>query len=109
MFFQGPRLHNLLFHLLLIALIGMLAWLSQQHRLVFDWTGQGRNSLSPASRELLQSLSGEIELEVFLGPRPEPREALQRLVDAYRQQHARLSLKLVDPQTSQIFSTFGSL
>ena len=42
---MSGRLHELLFHLLMLTLVLLLAWLSGRHAIQWDWTRHGGNSL----------------------------------------------------------------
>lgn len=59
------RWQNGLFALLLLAAAGLLAILASRYHTQFDLTQNGRNSLSPASQEMLRKLDGPVKITVY--------------------------------------------
>ncbi len=93
------RLENILFVLLFLTAVGLLAWLSTRHHLQVqaDWTSQGRNTLSPASRELIARLDAPIEITAYAREEPVLRAHIQELVERYRRHKGNIELRYVNP------------
>lgn len=82
----------------LVAAAAGLALLSLRHQWYWDWTSSDRNSLAPASVELLRSLDRTPRLTAYVGPERLLRRQVEDLVDRYRQQRPDIELEFVDPQ-----------
>ena len=59
------RVQDGIFVLLLVLIVGLLGWLGQRYSLQFDLTASGRNSLSQASRDLLDQMPGEVSIDAY--------------------------------------------
>lgn len=96
------RLQNLAFLLLFLAAIGLLAWLSTRYTFEADWTAAGRNSLSTASRQVLDRLAGPVRITAFAsesGLLP-TRRRLTELLSRYRRYTDKLDYRFVNPDTA---------
>lgn len=85
--------------LLLLALAcGVLAW---QFRLMADITHNHRNTLSAASKQVLQQLPGRIEITAFCSNSPYKgryfRKSITALIQRYQHAHAAIYVQFVDP------------
>jgi hypothetical protein len=72
------RLQSSLFVVLFLALMGLLAWLSQLNPLSIDLTANQRNSLSAETIRLVKSLQYPLEITIFISPLNENRDVLER-------------------------------
>ncbi len=96
------RLQGLVFTVLFLAAIGLLAWLSTRYTVEADWTATGRNSLSTASRQVLDRLQGQVNITAFAahsGMLP-TRRRLSELLNRYRRYTDKLSYHFVNPDTA---------
>ncbi|MCX8049366.1 MAG: GldG family protein [Methylohalobius sp.] len=91
------RLQNLLFIVLFLALVGLLGGLSQRYHYTFDWTAQGRHSLSEASIKVLATLDHEVEITAFARENNELRSRIQDLVARYQRRKPDIHLNFVNP------------
>lgn len=91
------RLQGLIFYLLFIAAFALLASLTQKYALVWDWTVQGRNSLSPTSVEVVGRLQSPLKITAYAQEIARLREPLQALVGRYQRQSDKISLAFVNP------------
>lgn len=91
------KLQSLITVILLIAIVGALAWISNRYVLQFDWTAAGRNTLSQASRELLRTLVGPVEVTAYARENKVLRQAVRELVDRYRAEKPDIALSFVNP------------
>jgi ABC-type uncharacterized transport system involved in gliding motility auxiliary subunit len=91
------RWQNLAFVVLLLLITGALAWLSTRYVYQADWTASGRNTLSPASIELLGKLSGAVAITSYARETPLLRKHISELVGRYQRYKHDLTLKFVNP------------
>jgi ABC-type uncharacterized transport system involved in gliding motility auxiliary subunit len=96
---QQIRLKNWGITLALLCLISALAWLSSRYSVETDITRNNSNSLSQASRKLLESLPGKIELTAYIKKEPALRSQIAQLVDRYKLHKADLTLTFIDPDS----------
>jgi ABC-type uncharacterized transport system involved in gliding motility auxiliary subunit len=82
----------------LFALAIGAALISQTYHWQTDVTRAERNSLSTASRALLQNLPGKVELVAYLADNDPGRAGLRKLVARYRRHKADIDLVFVDPR-----------
>jgi len=92
------RLQSFSFYLLLITAIGLAGWLSEHSARVWDWSDSARNSLSPASRQLLAQLQAPLEMVSFTPSDPSLRRQVREILDRYRRQQPEwVHYRFVDP------------
>lgn len=94
---QGALVQRAVFSILFLAGVALAAVLSARHPVAVDWTASGRNTLSPASRELLARMPGRIHVRAFVSDDRRMREAVRQLVGRYRRAHARVDLQFINP------------
>lgn len=94
---RATRLQNALFLILFLAVVGMLAWLSTRHTFTADWTASGRNTLSEASRELLERLDGPVNVTAFASEDESVRRAIRDLLARYQRHKRDITLDFVNP------------
>ncbi|HHO67639.1 MAG TPA: ABC transporter [Gammaproteobacteria bacterium] len=91
------QLQNAVFVVALLALVGLAAWLSTRYSIEADWTAGGRNSLSEASRQLLDRMPGEIRITAFARENPMLRDRIRDLVGRYQRYKPDVELLFVNP------------
>lgn len=96
---QQIRLKNGLLTLALLCLIGTLSWLSIRYSVETDITANSGNSLSQASKKLLDSLPDKIQLTAYIKKDPAIRSQIAQLVDRYKRHKAELTLTFIDPDS----------
>lgn len=94
------RLQGTVAVLLLLAAIGLLAFLSNSYNQRLDWTATGRNSLSDASRKVLEGLDGEVRAIAFARENEELRGRVRDLLARYQAAYPELTLEFVNPDAS---------
>lgn len=94
---RAARLQNALFLLLLLILVGMLAWLSTRYTFVADWSASGRNTLSQASSELLAQLDAPVNVTAFASEDASVRGAIRDVIARYQRHKADITLEFVNP------------
>lgn len=90
---------NLVATLALVALAAALAWMTHRFHHSWDWTSNGRYTLSQASRRLLSGLHGSVRVTAYVSDNRSLRRSIRELVDRYRRYKPDLSLRFVDPAT----------
>ena len=93
-------LQQLVSVVLFVGVLAMLGWLSNKYTLEADWTAGNRNTLTDASRKLLDALPGPITFKVFIYPRSEMRQALEADIRRYQRVKSDITLEFVDPSTN---------
>ncbi len=86
-----------LFTFLLLTVIGMLAWLSNEVSWQADWTANKRNSLSQGSVALLKTLDGEVHVRVYTRNEGELRQAVDEILKRYQREKDDFHYRIVNP------------
>ncbi len=92
------KIQGVIFTLLCLAVIGLIAKLSHHYPLAYDWTGGQRNSLSSASRKVLDTLPEPIRITGFVGDNNTLRGAMVQLVARYQRYRGDIQLEFINPQ-----------
>jgi ABC-type uncharacterized transport system involved in gliding motility auxiliary subunit len=87
------------FVVLFLVIIGLLAWLSTRYVYNADWTYGHRNSLSPASVQLLRTLKSPLSFTAYARDNAVLREAIRRFVGKYQEIKKNTSLNFINPDT----------
>ncbi len=85
------------FVVLVLAIVGMLAWLSERHKVRWDWTAAGRNTLTEPSRTLLLRLSDPIEITAYVREERVTRQSILQLLERYQRYKPDIRLRFVNP------------
>jgi hypothetical protein len=94
---MSARLHELLFHLLMLTLALLLAWLSGRYALQWDWTRHAGNSLNPVSIGILERAEGPLDVVAYSPANSSLRERIRRFVARYQRVKPDISLSFIDP------------
>ena len=94
---RQTRQQNIIFFVLLFAIMGLIAWLSTRYSFDADWTAAGRNTLSEASTSLLTKLEGPISISSYATEDESIRRAVTDLVSRYQRHKNDLTLQFVNP------------
>lgn len=82
--------------ILIVALAGLLVWVSGKYDYNADWTAGNRNSLTTSSKRLLDAMPDPITFTAFAYPGP-GREDIRVQIDRYKRYRPGIELKFVDP------------
>ncbi len=93
------RLQGLLFAVLFSGIIGMLAWLSTQYSIQFDWTAGARNTVSEDTRALLDTLNEPVAITAYVGIDDLLRQQIRDLVGSYQRFKPDMTLEFINPDT----------
>ena len=91
------RIQHILFIVLLLAVVGMLAWLSTQYTLRSDWTYNSRNSLSAATIELLNSIEGAVQIRSYQDQDPMRVQAVIDILQRYKNSKPDIQFRILNP------------
>ena len=91
------RLNSGLMLLLLVTLAILLAWLSIRYPVQFDWTRDGRHTLSRASQEILVRMQDKIEITSYARENPQLRDVIRHFIGRYQQDKTDIVLHFVNP------------
>ncbi len=91
------RFQNHIFLLLLLVVVGLLAWLSTRYNYQADWTANARNTLSSASTALLERFRGEIKITAYVTEDKLLRKRIAELVGRYQRYYQDIELVFVNP------------
>ncbi|HHM05406.1 MAG TPA: ABC transporter [Gammaproteobacteria bacterium] len=94
------RLQNAVFIVLLLAIVGVLAWLSTRYVYQADWTAGARRSLSEASVQMLAKLDGPLNITAFARDTLETRRGIGDFIKRYQRYKPDISLEFVDPDAA---------
>jgi len=93
---------NGIFVVLFVALAGLLAVLAREHRVQWDLTSSGRNTLSNASLDVLRKLEGPISVTAFATPQDprlgDLRKLIREFVGRYQRAKPDVRLEFIDPR-----------
>lgn len=94
---RALRLQNAAFVILLLAAVGLLAWLSTRFNYQADWTAGGRRSLSEVSVQVLSKASGPVKMTAFARNDRDLRRAIGDMVARYQRYKHDIMLEFVNP------------
>ena len=93
---QSLKWHNRIFVLLLLIIVGLLAFLSTRYVYISDWTINGQNSLNPVSLKLLKTLHDPVEITSYTNKNA-VKKSIQELITRYQRVKSDISLSFIDP------------
>ena len=88
---------NSLFTVLLIIVVGLMAWLSERYEVKTDWTVNNSHTLSEASKSLLDTMQEPIKITAYASKDNALRQSIQEVVERYQRHKTNISLNFVDP------------
>lgn len=91
------RLQSSVFLLLFIALLVVLAWLSNRHSLTFDMSANQRNSLSEETVRLLANVQTPLSVKLFISPLNERKPVLETLFERYQHLQPNIQVQTLNP------------
>jgi len=91
------RLSSIVMFCLLSICVGLIAWLSHKHSVEYDWTANGRHTLSEASRDLLAKMPDKIEITSYARENSQLRDAVKKFVGKYQRHKSDIVLRFVNP------------
>ncbi len=92
------RLADGVFFLLLTIILLLAGWLSARWERVWDWTTSARNTLHPATLDLIATLDQPVQITLFMNRHQSQARWIESLLARYRAAGLRLVSRYVDPQ-----------
>lgn len=97
---QLNRLNSWLFVVLLLTVVGLLAWISTRYNYQADWTAGARHSLSEASVKLLDQAKGPVTITAFVSDtNKQSRDRINDIIGRYQRHRGDIQLEFVNPDT----------
>lgn len=94
------RLVSAVMALLIVVLAGLLAWASARYTVEFDWTRNGRHTLSEASKQVLSRMEGPIMITAYSREEAGLREAVKKFIRRYQNIKPDIELHFVNPDVA---------
>lgn len=91
------QIQKIIFVILILFIAGLLAWISQQHSIQFDWTNNKRNTLSQGSIDLLRTMKSPIIVNVYVQDDATVKSAIEEILSRYQREKADFNYKLINP------------
>ena len=91
------RLQSGIFLLLFIALLAVLAWLSNRYPYTVDMSANQRNSLSQESALLVKGIQYPLQVTLFVSPINESKPLLEALFERYHQLQPNIKWQSLNP------------
>ncbi|MEE9423191.1 MAG: GldG family protein [Gammaproteobacteria bacterium] len=91
------HIQNLIFLVGLLAVMGIIAWLSTQYSYQTDWSASQSNSLSNDSITLLQKIPEAVHITAFSREDPILRKRIRDLIGRYQRIKNDIHFKFVNP------------
>ena len=94
------KLNSALMFCLLIISAVLLAWFTYKNPVEYDWTANGRHSLSDVSLGLLARMPEKIEITSYASKTPFLRPAIKKFIGKYQRHKSNIVLRFVNPDTA---------
>lgn len=88
----------LVYSAVFVLVVVMLNWLGARYNKRWDMSAAGVNSLTDASKQVLDKLDGDVEILAFVGPQEKP--FVQEVSGIYGYYSSKLKWQIIDPQAS---------
>ncbi len=93
----GLRFQNIVFTILVMVVIGLLAWLGKTYHTEFDFTHSQQNSLHSSTQKLLRKLDKPLQLIAYIPDDATVHQALKKRVNKYQKYKKDISLEIINP------------
>lgn len=91
------KIQKAVFTVLLLSIMGLLAWLSLQNSTQYDWSANKRNSISEKSVDVLKSMTDDIIVNVYVQDDEMTRKAITEILQRYQREKSNFKFKLINP------------
>ncbi|MBK1648174.1 GldG family protein [Rhabdochromatium marinum] len=93
----GRRLADLVYVLLLMAVVVLAGWHLARHDIYWDWSSAGRNGLSRESLDVLAGLEAPLKLRVFVASDHPLAREIEQVLMRYRRASDQVQVEYIDP------------
>ncbi len=88
-----------IFYILFVGVIGMLGYVAQTYQYEADWTFGNRNTLTPATQQLLKTTSHQpLSFVVYVPDDPAMHTEIRKRIAKYQKFKKDISLEIVNPE-----------
>ncbi len=94
------RLNSVVMLILIILLTVLLGWLSNRYQVQYDWTANGRHTLSEASQQVLAQMEGPVEITAYAREDGALRDAIKTIVARYQRVKPDVHLHFINPDAA---------
>jgi len=91
------RFQNVIFTILLLVVIGLLAWVGKTYNTDFDFTRSQQNSLHPSTQKILKKLDKPLKLIAYIPDDATIHTALKKRISKYQKYKKDTSLEIINP------------
>lgn len=91
------KIQKMVFTVLLLSIMGLLAWLSLQNSMQYDWSANKRNSISEKSVDVLKSMTDDIIVNVYVQDDEMTHKAVTEILQRYQREKSNFKFKLINP------------
>ncbi|MDH3760112.1 MAG: GldG family protein [Gammaproteobacteria bacterium] len=91
------RIQSGVFLLLFIALMAVLAWITDRYSLTIDMSANQRNSLSQESVRLVAEIEDPLEVTIFVSPINDSKPLIEALFERYRLLQPNIRVSSLNP------------
>lgn len=91
------QIQKIVFIVLLLSVVGLLAWASQKYSVQYDWTAGQRNTISQGSIDLLRSMSEPVVVNVYVQDDATIKTAVEEILNRYKREKNNFNFKLINP------------
>ncbi len=92
------RLQNLVFTVLVLALVALGGWLTHMFSYTSDWTATGRHTLGDETRDVIALVDDTVEITAYIGPDAVTRRGVEALIERYESAGLELEFDFVNPE-----------
>ena len=91
------QIQKIIFTILLLSVVGLLAWVSQKYSMQHDWTAGQRNTISQSSINLLEKMEDPVTVNVYIQEDPALKTAVEEILNRYKREKSDFNFKLINP------------
>lgn len=91
------RVNSIIMFCLLSISLGLLSWMSNKYSIEYDWTTNGRHTLSNASQDLLAQMPDKIEVTSYAKENSQLRDAIRKFIGKYQHHKSEIVLRFINP------------
>lgn len=99
---RSMGVQNAIFYILFLVALGLLAFLSREFHVQSDWTYGNRNSLTEATRSLLENTEQPLKFVAYVPEDAMLQEQLRKLVTKYQRVKPTIKLEFVNPDLDPV-------
>ncbi|MCK5003134.1 MAG: GldG family protein [Gammaproteobacteria bacterium] len=91
------QIQKIIFTILLLSVVGLLAWASQKYSMQYDWTAGQRNTITQSSIDLLQKMNDPVLVNVYIQDDATIKTAVEEILSRYKREKNNFNFKIINP------------